>query len=119
VTTRPRQETTPVIPVGDARDAAALRATLRWSLTAAGWERLIAALARADDALCNQDAAAFRRAVGDVQRSGPTRVATRLGAASAATPTSPAPDRVHELVNRMIDSLEVPPEPPPAPRPPR
>jgi hypothetical protein len=90
--------------------AALLTATLNWRHTEVGWRRVEEALGLVADAVAQDDQTALRRAFTALRLCGPTRVATGVNPEMGAVPTGPAPDAVRDLVNKLVPTLDVPPE---------
>jgi hypothetical protein len=91
-------------------DAAVLTAALSWRHTEAGWRRVEEALELVDAAVAQGDPTALRRAFTALRLCGPTRVATGVNPAMGTVPTRPAPETVRYLVNKLVPTLDVPPE---------
>jgi hypothetical protein len=97
-------------PVGlDERDRASaltsLRLALFWTMARERWDDVGRLVELMSAALAGGDAAAFRRAAGDLLAAGPKRV-TGVG----DTPTEPAPPKIRERMNDLIHTLDTPPE---------
>jgi hypothetical protein len=83
--------------VDDALDV--VRDVLVWQLPAAGWEPVGEIVARLEAALAASDPAAFHEATVDLELASPTRI-SRLGDS-----TTPAPEPVRQVANRLIHTL--------------
>jgi hypothetical protein len=99
------------LPRDSAWDVCILRVASSWRLPESAWARVQEALALIEEAVDRRDAAELARGFGVLTSCGPTRVANRVTARIEAVPTSPAPDEVVELINRMVHALELPDEP--------
>jgi hypothetical protein len=91
--------------------AALLAAALNWRHTQAGWRRVEEALTLVANAVDRDDQSALSHAFTALRLCGPTRVATGVDPDMGAVPTSPAPEAVRYLVNKLVPTLGVPPEP--------
>ncbi len=78
-----------------------LRDALQWRLTEARWGAVAEAVGALAASLPSRDAAAFRKAVYDLELAGPLR-ATGIGDES----TVPAPEPVLEEINELIHTVD-------------
>jgi hypothetical protein len=83
--------------VDDALDV--LADLLVWQLPPPRWEPIGEIVARLEAALAADDPAAFHEATVDLELASPTRI-TRLGES-----TTPAPEPVRQVANRLIHTL--------------
>ena len=109
-------EGAPMVEPGDSTwRVHTLRFASSWRLPDSAWARVQQALTLIEDAVDRRDEAGLQRGFGALTLCGPTRVATRMTARIETVPTSPTPDGVVELINRIVHALETPDEPDPAP----
>jgi hypothetical protein len=80
-----------------------LRLALLWSMARERWDDVGHLVESMSTALAGGDAAAFRRAAGDLLVAGPKRV-TGVG----DTPTEPVPEKIRERLNELIHTLDTP-----------
>lgn len=80
---------------------AVLRAATEWQLREPRWRDVRDATNGVAAAVAAGDLPSLVEAVGQLERFGPLRVATRLG----DPPRKPAPPEVRERINELIDAL--------------